>query len=334
VRALSLKQRTEETAGEKSSPARLVLLDELRGGALLAMILFHFTWDLDYFGLAPPGLTASPQFKWLGDAIAATFLLVVGASLALAARGGWRARPFWMRLAKIAGAAALVSLATWFVFPDEFIFFGVLHCIALSSLAAAPLLRAPVSLVLAVAAIALALPLLVASPMFDAPIWWWLGLGTHQPLSNDWRPFLPWFGVVLLGMAIARGALARALPERLARLRARSLAGRALVLGGRRSLLVYLVHQPLLFGALYLGVAAIGLKPPSEAAAFARNCAAQCTAQGARAGYCGKVCGCVAARAQPSSLWRHVLENRLSVSQRVRFNAMAKECIQKFRHVN
>lgn len=309
-------------------------MDALRGAALAAMILFHFTWDLDYFGLAPEGATASSLFKGLGDAIAAIFVLVVGISLALSARSGPNVRAFARRFLKIVVAAALITAVTWYVFPDEFIFFGILHCIALSSLAAAALLRAPLAIVLAIAAIALALPIFVARPFFDAPIWWWLGLGTHQPLSNDWRPFLPWVGVVLIGMAGARVALARGVPSKVADWRPSGFAGRALVLGGRRSLFVYLVHQPLLLGALFVATTLAGRSPPSEAASFTRNCGAQCTGQGARAGYCDRVCGCIATRAEPTPLWRPVLEGRLSQSQRTQFNDIARQCIGEVQRGN
>lgn len=307
----------------------MAALDVARGAALVAMILFHFTWDLDYFALAPAGVTASAAFKGLGDAIAATFLLIVGASLALAARHGFKPQAFVRRVLRIAGAAALITLATWFVFPNEFIFFGILHCIALSSLAAAALLRAPLSLVIVIAAIALALPIFVASPIFNAPIWWWLGLGAHQPVSNDWRPFLPWVGVVLLGLAGARVALAHGVPAGLAAWRPNGWTARALTLGGRRSLLIYLVHQPLLFGVLLLATFLAGHGLPSEASSYVRNCAAQCTEQGAKAGYCNRVCGCVATRAESTPLWRPVLEGQLSLPQRTQFNAIVTQCIGK-----
>ena len=141
-----------------------------------------------------------------------TFLALVGVSLVLASGGKFVWRPYLVRLAKIVAAAAAITVATLYVFPDDFIFFGILHCIALASIVALPFLRAPLWLTVAAAAVALALPLFVASPMLDAPQWWWLGLGTTEPRSNDWRPFLPWFGVVLIGVVIARAVLAGGVP--------------------------------------------------------------------------------------------------------------------------
>jgi uncharacterized membrane protein len=76
----------------------------------------------------------------------------------------------------------------------------------------------------------------------------WLGLGTEIIPSNDYNPLLPWFGYVLLGIAVARVIP----PEKWPRWRPHSLAGRTLCLAGRHSLIVYLVHQPLLMAALWL----------------------------------------------------------------------------------
>ena len=50
---------------------------------------------------------------------------------------------YWRRFLIIAGAAALVSVGTYFVFPGAFVFFGILHCIAAASLVALPFLFLP-----------------------------------------------------------------------------------------------------------------------------------------------------------------------------------------------
>ena len=38
---------------------RLTRLDVARGVALVAMAIYHFTWDLEFFGYVPPGMTAA-----------------------------------------------------------------------------------------------------------------------------------------------------------------------------------------------------------------------------------------------------------------------------------
>ena len=312
---------------EEQKP-RYAIVDIARGVAIVAMIAFHFTWDLDYFALIPSGLLTAPWFIDLGHAIAAAFLAIVGVSLALAARTGDRTA-YSRRVATIGAAALAITVATRVVFPSEYIFFGILHCIAVSSLAAAPFLRAPIKAVAAAAGIAIVLPLVAANPAFNAAAVQWIGLGTREPVTNDWAPFLPGFGIVLFGLAGARLALVRGLPGGMAAWRPRLWPSKLLASGGRRSLLVYLAHQPLLLGLLFAATALAGRSPPSEAQAFVRNCSSQCVARGAASQYCERACGCVAEDAKPTSLWKDVLDNRLTAMERESFNAIALQCMRK-----
>ena len=168
------------------------------------MFAFHLTWDLGHFGWIDQALIYSKGFHWLGHAIASSFLLLVGVGLALSrrARGKLlRSRAFWRRWAVIAAAAAAISAVSFLFFPETPIFFGILHLIAVASLIAAPLVDAPVWLIVALAALSLAAPEFLAGPFFDARIFWWTGLGTFEPPSNDYQPLFPWLGVVLLGVA-------------------------------------------------------------------------------------------------------------------------------------
>ena len=119
-----------------SSQTRWPIIDALRDIAVVAMIGFHFTWDLDFFHLIDYDISFTPEGRVMSHLIAGTFLFLVGVSLALAHRAQFDPHAFMKRFFKIAGAAALVSLGTYFAMPDEWIFFGILHCIALSSLLA------------------------------------------------------------------------------------------------------------------------------------------------------------------------------------------------------
>ncbi len=65
--------------------------------------------------------------------------------------------------------------------------------------------------------------------------------------SNDYNPMLPWFGYVLIGIAVARLVP----PQRWPRWQPHAAMSRMLCLAGRHSLLVYLVHQPILMGLLW-----------------------------------------------------------------------------------
>jgi uncharacterized membrane protein len=234
--------------------------------------------------------------------IASAFLALVGISLALAHRNGPRWRAFFTRFALVAGAAALVTAATLFAAPDAPILFGILHCIAAASLLAGAFLSAPAWAALVAGLAALAAPSLVAGPTFDAPALLWLGLGTIEPRTLDWRPLLPWAGVTLLALGGARLLMARFLASSLARWRARNGATRALAFGGRHSLAIYLVHQPILFAAFYLLAQSTGVAERQDRDRYLLTCRPACVEAGGEIGLCSKACDCVADAAEKAGL--------------------------------
>ena len=77
-----------------------------RGLAIAAMAVFHFAWDLEFFGYAPVGMTRETGWMLFARAIASSFLFLVGVSLFLAHGGGLRRASFLKRFAMVAGAAA------------------------------------------------------------------------------------------------------------------------------------------------------------------------------------------------------------------------------------
>ena len=231
--------------------ARVALVDAARGIALVAMIVFHFFWDLEFFSLAETNVTGSPFWVAFAHTTAGSFLVTVGVSLVLAHGAGLRSKSFWRRLGLVAAAAGLVTLGSWFTSPDALIWFGILHCIAVSSVLGLAFLRLRLRFVIVAAVMCLTAPAIWTSPVFNAPGWLWLGLASDPPPADDYIPLLPWFGLVLAGIAAARLALAARPQETWARWQPRHPVSRLLAFGGRHSLIVYLVHQPLLLGALW-----------------------------------------------------------------------------------
>ncbi len=307
-------------------PARVALVDAARGVALLAMFAYHFAWDLDHYELISTDIGASRPWSLLARLTAGSFLALVGVSLVLARRGGFRPGPFLRRLAVIGGAAALVTLATWLLMPEDFIYFGILHCIAVSSVLALPFLRLPLWIVLAAAVFCFLAPSLFAAPTFDAPWLRWLGLMTYFPPTNDYVPLFPWFGAVLTGIAAARIALAVAGGGAWARWRPANAFSRVLVWGGRHSLGIYLLHQPVFLGALYLVALAVGPVPASEATALRQSCETSCVGTGASAGTCSAACLCWAERLQAEGLWTNTMADSLSPPERDRAVEAWRQC--------
>ena len=241
-----------------SPRGRLAWLDVARGVALVAMAVYHFVWDLALFGIVPPITPFEPHWVGLARVTAATFLVLVGIGLALGHGRGIQWQPFWRRFAMIAGAAGLITAGTLFAMPDAFIFFGILHMIAVGSLAGLLLVTRPAFISVIVAFIVAVIGFTVSAPLFDEPALWWTGLGTRTIPSNDFVPFFPAFSAVAVGIAIAKIVPLNGMGSEGERNRSSNALSRTLAFAGRHSLAVYLLHQPILIGTLWLFVQAFG----------------------------------------------------------------------------
>ena len=229
---------------------RIALLDLARGAALIAMTIYHFSWDLAAFGLVRPQIMAEPAMIWFARLIASSFLFLVGFSLFLAHGRTIEWAKFARRLVVILAAAALITLATFFATPDAFIFFGILHIIAVGSVFGLAFLRLPWWMVALCGAFFLLGRDLLAGSFFNTPTLWWTGLSTQTLRSNDFVPIFPFFGVVLFGIAAAKLCSQRDWIAILQSVKAESLLGGAMRFIGRHSLVYYLLHQPVLIGFL------------------------------------------------------------------------------------
>jgi len=239
-------------------PDRLDAVDALRGLAMVWMTGFHFCFDLSNTGLLQANFYRDPLWTWQRTCILSLFLLCAGAGQAVAVAQGQRWQRFWRRWAQIVGCAALVTFGSVLMFPGSYIYFGVLHGMALMLLVAR--LSAGCGVWLwpmggAALAVKYAVPWAWAAgfmdPAFNDRPLNWIGLISVKPITEDYVPLLPWMAVVWWGMASMQWCLRRpsVLPAPLT-----SVAPvlRPLAFLGRWSLSYYLLHQPVMLGALWL----------------------------------------------------------------------------------
>lgn len=271
-----------------SQRGRIDAIDLARFAALVAMAVYHFTWDLEFFGYVARGTTGQGGWRLFARAIASSFLFLAGVSLVLAHGREIRWRPFWTRWLQVAGGAAAITVATYFATPGSFVFFGILHEIAVASLVALLFLRLPWFLTALAAAAVLALPHFVALPALNTRWLAWIGLFERPPISNDFVPVFPWLGAVLLGVAAGRLATDHRLWDRLRGLNPRLARAAPLTWLGRHTLLFYLLHQPMLMALVWL---ATQVAPPDLSARFQDDCRRQCLASQSEA-LCANYCGC------------------------------------------
>jgi len=239
------------------TPKRYDLLDALRGLAMLWMTAFHLSFDLNHFGWIHQDFYRDPFWTWQRVAIVSLFLFCAGFGQAVASAQGQSWPRFWKRWAQVAGCAVLVTAGSWWMYPNSFIYFGVLHGMALMLIVVRLTahwgrwlwwlggLAIASKFIAAYALNTWASSQFVA--LMNAPALNWLGWITRLPITEDYAPLFPWLGVMWWGAA----AGAWLLPRTTAML-ARPLpaAGRALATLGRWSLSYYMLHQPVLMGAL------------------------------------------------------------------------------------
>lgn len=240
---------------ELQTAARYRLLDELRGLDLISMMLYHGMWDVVFlFGVAQKWYTGRPGFVWQRS-ICWVFILLSGFCLPLGHH------PF-RRGAVVFGAGALVTAVTLLFLPEDVVWFGVLTLLGSSMLLTAaldPLLRrVPPAVGVALSALLfwgtyptmngfwnlpggrLALPQALYASYPTA----YLGFMPKSFFSTDYFPLLPWLFLFWAGYflhhLVGRGRLA---PLR------RSVCP-PLGWMGRHSLVLYLLHQPVILGVL------------------------------------------------------------------------------------
>ncbi len=224
---------------------------------MVAMVLYHFSYDLAYFRLFDVGFFRSGVGLNTGRVIGGTFIFLAGLSLTLSysravALQQSRRKLFWKYLGRgtrIFSYGLVITFVTWIFVPREMIVFGILHLIGASIILAYPFLRLKL-LNVAFGVVCIAVGIYLHD--FGAAYPWlaWLGVRPDFFMLDYW-PIFPWFGVALLGV-FAGNTLYGGANKQAARTSPPLPAIRPLAFLGRHSLPVYLAHQPILLAALIL----------------------------------------------------------------------------------
>ncbi|WP_048440702.1 DUF1624 domain-containing protein [Caenimonas sp. SL110] len=231
-------------------------IDALRGVAIAWMTVFHFCFDLNHFGWLHQNFYADPLWTWQRTFIVSLFLFCAGCGQAIAVEQGQGWSRFWKRWAQVAACALLVTAGSLWMYPKSFIYFGVLHAIAVMLIVVR--LSAGWGRWLWIAgAVCLALK---PAAGFAHQVWPaldflndrafnWLGLVSRKPITEDYVPVIPWIGVIWWGMATGQWLL-RHRRQWVTGAIARGASPLAWL--GRWSLSWYMLHQPVLIGVLML----------------------------------------------------------------------------------
>ncbi len=219
------------------------------------MIIFHFTFDLSYFGFIPTDTIFRPNWIMLQKLIAGTFIFISGVSLHLCHGSGIRWKHVKKRILLIGGAALAISIITVFTFGEFWIKFGILHCILVCSIISLVLVTRSTSFIFIVT-IALGLFIIIVERPVDLPVaFQWLIETNFKHYSIDYSPVFPWIFLFVGGILSSKVSADRKLffPVYLTLFRG-SIFVRILAFIGQNSLIVYLVHQPILIIGIYIYV--------------------------------------------------------------------------------
>jgi len=231
---------------ETKKSNRLFALDAFRVFAIAMMIAYHFIYDLKYFGYVDWDTPLGNGFWQWRTSILFGFIFAMGLSMGIAHGQARRPRSFMKRLLQILACAGIITAMSVFMFPESWIYFGILHFMVLASLLTYALIGRP-SLSIGIGA------LIVLSFWTGlVPYGWPINLLSGLPdYTEDFVSPFPWFGVALIGSGL--GAIFIKAPEPKAKWshwKIEGIAGKVISFAGKRSLMIYMLHQPILFGLI------------------------------------------------------------------------------------
>ena len=229
---------------------RIWEIDFLRGLAIILMVCYHLLFDLGEFVGIERFLGWSTDLTTRAWMIAQYFF--AGLFVVLSGTSSTLSRNNIRRGLRLLAVSILVSAATYLFDPASAVYFGILQCLAVSMLVygAAFQKAGPVACAAwGAVVIGLGAALPAAKQALAVRSDWLMPFGITGPSfsSFDYFPLIPWLGIFLVGAALGKTVYASKrslLPW--------SLPRTFVNFAGRHSLLIYIVHQPVIMGLLYI----------------------------------------------------------------------------------
>jgi len=235
-------------------------IDCLRGFAVILMLIYHFLYDLDFFGLADVELR-SGTFYYIGRGAAFLFILISGIALsishsrALASRASGEPVENFSRYLKrglrLFSMGLVITGVTWIFFPGQYILFGILHFFGVSALLAYPFLKYEKENLLFGLFFGL-IGFYLKDRVFGFSALLWLGFRPEGFATLDYFPLFPWFGVLLTGIFLGNSLYKNGKRQFKAPEADKFPGQKPLSWIGKHSLSIYFIHQPLFIGLLIL----------------------------------------------------------------------------------
>ena len=243
---------TSELSPKNHTEGRVEFFDIWRGFAIVSMVLFHFVYDLVYLSGMHLLWFTSPFIDIWRASISWSFLFIAGSMCAFSKNA--------LKRACLYGTlAALIFLTTSLAHIDVPISFGIIFCMAGSTLLEAILQKfhitlqgyIPAAIFFCIFLFTLRLPfgtigigpfnIQIPQILYTSDFFAWLGFPSKYFLSSDYYPLLPYAMLYLCGASFNRSALRHGYPRALMKLSCPIISEI-----GKHPLSIYLLHQPLL----------------------------------------------------------------------------------------
>lgn len=222
---------------------RIWELDAFRGLCILFMVVIHGIYDLvELYAMVDWRYPA--LFSFVQDWGGVLFLVLSGICVTLG-------RNHVKRGVQVFACGLIVTAVTAGMYLLDFadrgiiIYFGVLHCLGVCMLLWHPLRKSPTWALGILGAVLAGLGLWLRTKFVSFPWLIPLGLCSYSFVSSDYFPILPYFGFFLLGAVVGR-TVYRDRQTRFPGVSPQAAPVRFLTAVGRNSLLIYLLHQPVL----------------------------------------------------------------------------------------
>jgi uncharacterized membrane protein len=226
----------------RATSNRIDLIDGLRGFAIVMMVLHHFGYDLVNFAGVDSSLIENPIVYVLQPLFIGLFMLISGVCCRFSHSNIKRG-------IRIFACGLAVTAVTWAM--DIPAWFGILHFLGLSSIICG-MLQPYIDRIPARISLPLFAALYILSELFTEPYvgsnWFsWLGFRSPTFESSDYFPIFPWIFITLIGLVLGKYVVERRLPDKFYTVKFPFFAA-----VGRNTLLVYMLHQPVLYSITLL----------------------------------------------------------------------------------
>ena len=198
------------------------------------MIIFHLLYDLNHFGFVDINLYENPLTQYWRYLIVFLFLSAVGISMVISYKV-FNIYKFIKRILLIGSCALLISITTYFIFPDSWVYFGILHLICVSSIITIFFVNKPkISIIIAITILVL--------NYFNIPDLSFISnfLDNIIPINSiDFYPLFPWLAIVFIGIYMGHNDTYYK--------KIFTIRNKTIQIMGKNSLIIYILHQVILF---------------------------------------------------------------------------------------